>query len=564
MAKKSAFRGIPKQSIAEPAPESWLTFCCRGWHPYLGITLAGSLLYLRILRFGYTYLDDNALILDNQGFLRQLSNIIPAFRMDVFQVLHSATAYYRPLLTVSFILDAQVGGVSPGVYHLTNLLIHLCASCLVYRFLISLEYEKAAALFWALVFTVHPVLAQAVAWIPGRNDSLLAMFVLPAVVFLAGFLRTGRPRWALAHFVFFILAVFAKESAVALVPLGLFYWATLTRERRCFKDAALLLSGWGVILTFWFSLRQVALRHPVHMAMADMARSFRGNSPAVIPSVGKMFFPFNLSVYPILRDMPFLYGYAAVGGLAAALWASRKKSWPRVMFGLSWFCLFLLPSFAIAADCLEHRLYIPMIGVIVILCEINWLQVRAVSSKTALGLAGLVLGALAVGAFVHSRHFADRLSFWKNAAQTSPHSPMAHRNLGAMYYLDGQPSLAEPEYRKALELNPLEQMAHNNLGLIYMHQGRLREAEEQYRKELAVNPLYDNVLFNYGLLCYAAGRGDEAAILWKKTLEVNPDYMDAYRDLAVYYYQRQDFPQAFYYAGLMKKKGAPAPFSSRK
>lgn len=538
--------------------------CIRGQRPYFCIALVGFLLYLRTLFFGYTYLDDNALILDNQNFLRQFSNIIPAFRMDVFQVLHSAAAYYRPLLTASLILDAHFGGVSPGFYHLTNLLIHLCVSCLVYRFLMSLECEKAAALFWALVFTVHPVAAQAVAWIPGRNDSLMAMFVLAALISLTGFFRTGRRGWILAHFLCFAFAIFTKESALGLVPLGLLSWATLTKERRRFRDAAFLLSGWGLTLALWFFLRRAALRHPLQMALADMARSFMGNLPAVVPSAGKIFFPFDLSVFPILRDMSFAYGYAAAGVLAAALWAARKKSWPRTVFGLTWFCLFLLPSFAISADFLEHRLYIPMIGVIVIICETRWFEGHVASSKIGSGLAGLALVALAVGAFVHSRNFADRLSFWKNAVETSPHSPMAHRNLGAIYYLDGQPNLAEPEYRKALELNPFEQMAHNNLGLIYMHQGRLRDAEEEYRKELAVNPSYDNVFFNYGLLCYAEGRFVDAASLWKKTLEINPDYMDACRNLALLYYQNQDFTQAFFYAGLMEERGVPPPFPSRK
>ncbi|MCX5797457.1 MAG: tetratricopeptide repeat protein [Elusimicrobia bacterium] len=521
-----------------PQPKSVLDLCRGGWRPYLCIASAGFLLYLRTLFFDFSYLDDNVLILDNQVFLRQLSNIIPAFRMDIFHILHSSAAYYRPLLTVSFILDAQWGGSSPGAYHLTNLLIHLCASCLVYRFLMALDYGEAAALFWALAFTVHPALTQAVAWIPGRNDSLVALFVLAAFLSLVSFLRTGSPSSALAHLLCFAFGLLTKESAVGLVPMGLFYWAASAKAGRRFRDGALLLSGWGVVLALWLALRQAALRNPIHMAIADMAVAVWRNLPAVIPSVGKMFLPFDLSVLPILRDMSFFYGFVAVAALAGALWASRKKSWPRVVFGLAWFLVFLLPSFirpnpAIAADFLEHRLYLPMVGVIVLLCETSWLKARAA------GLGGLVLAALALGAFVHSRNFEDRMAFWKNAAETSPHSPLAHRNLGAMYYLDGQPSLAEPEYRRALELNPRELMAHNNLGLICMERGLLPEAEKEFLQELAVNPSYDNAFLNLGILRYRQGRGAEAAALWKRALEINPNLLAARRNLAAYEQDRR-------------------------
>ncbi|MDD5630059.1 MAG: tetratricopeptide repeat protein [Elusimicrobia bacterium] len=513
-----------------PGPKSSPAFCCGGWRPYLCIASAGLLLYLRTVFFGFSYLDDNALILDDQAFLRQLSNVIAAFRTDVFHVLHSSGAYYRPLLTVSFILDAQWGGVSPAVYQITNLLIHVCASCLVCRFLTTLDYGEGPALFWALVFTVHPVLTQAVAWIPGRNDSMLALFVLAAFISLDRFLRTGSARALLAHLLCFCLALLTKESAVCFVPLGLVRWAAGARARNGFRGGALLLVGWGGALACWSALRQAALHNPIRYGVSEVAESLWNNFPAVIPSAGKILLPLDLSVLPALRDMSFVCGYVGLGALAAALAASRQKSWPRVAFGLGWFFLFLLPSFiqpnpASLADFLEHRLYLPMVGVLVVLCEASWLKSRGA------GWAGLVLAALALGAFARSRHFADRMSFWKSAAESSPHSPLAHRNWGVMLYLEGHPDLAAPEYLRALELNPREPMAHNNLGLIYMERGLLAEAEREFRQELAVNPSFDKAFLNLGNLRARQGRGAEAAALWKKALEINPDCLDARRNL---------------------------------
>jgi tetratricopeptide (TPR) repeat protein len=401
-----------------------------------------------------------------------------------------------------------------------------------------LGYRRGVALFFSLAFVVHPALTQAVAWIPGRNDSLLALFVLAAFIPFLGFLRTGNVGMYLLHLLFFGLALFTKESALGIVPLAVLFMVSADRKRITFKNGGLLMAGWSVLFGLWFYLRRSALQNPIHMGAGQAAASLWRNLPAVIPMSGKIIFPFGLSVLPVLPDMSFAYGYATIALIAVALSASQGKAMPRVVFGLAWFLLFLLPSFirpnpAILADFLEHRLYLPMVGMIIVLCEIDWLKSKLPSGKAAFDAAGLTLAALALIAFVHSRAFADRLSFWQSAAATSPHSPLAHRNLGAMYYLDGQLEPAEAEYRKALGLNPGEPMAHNNLGLIYVQQGRLKEAEAEYRQEMAVNPKYDNVFLNFGILCYKEGRFEEAAAFWKEAVAINPDIIDAHRDLAV-------------------------------
>ena len=224
-----------------------------------------------------------------------------------------------------------------------------------------------------------------------------------------------------------------------------------------------------------------------------------------------------------MRDTAFVYGAVAVILLAVIASPRRGRS-NLLIFGAAWFFIFLLPSFimpnpGIAADFLEHRLYLPMVGFLVILSEIF-------KPKKIPILGIIALAAFSAIIFIHCGAFKDRMSFWKNAAVNSPHSPLARRNLGAMYYLDGHLAEAEVEYKKALELNPNEPMAHNNLGLIYAKRGEFAEAEAEYKKELAINPLYDDALFNYGLFLDRAGRKEEAKRLWECSLEVNPDYKD--------------------------------------
>ena len=211
------------------------------------------------------------------------------------------------------------------------------------------------------------------------------------------------------------------------------------------------------------------------------------------------------------------------------------------------------------ADFIEHRAYLPMVGFIILILEIWPAKNLDIRKQPHLAVAASILLLFASITFIYAKNFKNRLTFWENAAKNSPHFPLVHRNLGAMYYLDGFPDKAEAEYRKALALNPREEMAHNNLGLIYMNRNMFKEAEEEYRKELEINPFYDNACFNLGLLYYKEGKLIEAAELWQRTIEINPDYLDAYRNLAAYYYGQNDLSSYLYYSGQLKKRGGMNP-----
>ena len=158
----------------------------KSWRPYLWIVLAGFLLYFKTLFYDLTYLDDNVWVLDYQWFLKNFSNSLQVFRRpDIVSGL-----FYRPLLNLSFIISAQMSGSSPFAYHLTNILTHLLAASLFFSLLNKLNYSRELSFLFSLIFTVHPVLTQAVVWIPGRTDSLLGVFVLTSFIFFLNFLKT--------------------------------------------------------------------------------------------------------------------------------------------------------------------------------------------------------------------------------------------------------------------------------------------------------------------------------------------------------------------------------------
>lgn len=500
------------------------------WIPFGIIIALGFVLYFQAFFFDFSYLDDNVLILDNQFFLNNIANIFQSFRADVFHLFNSSAFYYRPLLTVSFIFDYQIGGASPFIYHFTNVALHILATCLLFIFLKKLDYKKELSFLFSIIFLVHPVLTQAVAWIPGRNDSLLAVFILSSFIFFIKYLKEEKIKNLILSLLFFSLALFTKESALSILPIMFFYLYFIYREKKLFFNKILyfFIGSIGVV-GLWAILRDIVLNNNIPITPLLIIKSIYMNFGAVIQFIGKTFFPFNLSVLPIIEDTTFIYGIITIILLIFLIFFTRNKRWNFILFGLMWFFAFLLPAFIrpypnIIAEFPEHRLYVPMIGIFIVLLEADLVKKINLKKRSVLIIVGSLILLFSIITLIHSRNFVNKLAFWENASQNSPHHPLAHRNLGAMEYLDGDLVNAEKESKTALELNPQEEMAHNNLGLIYTNQNKLEEAESEYKKEIEINPNYDNAYYNLGLLYWQEKRYAEAISNWKKTLEINPGY----------------------------------------
>ena len=347
------------------------------------------------------------------------------------------------------------------------------------------------------------------------------------------------------------------------LPAVLIFYAYLVFDKKILMGKIWsLLFGWIPIYILWFLLRSIALgSNPAPYTLGSAISAVFNNSPAVLLFLGKVFLPFNLSVLPTLQDSTLIYGVISLIILVLVLIFSKNKKMSIILFGLIWFLVFLLPSFvrpntSYVADFLEHRIYTPLIGLFIILSEIDYLKKLKLDNKKVFWGFIAILSGLIIINFIHNTNFKDKLIFWKNAVAHSPSHPLAHKNLGAMYYLEGNLTEAEKEFRKSVELNTTEPMIHNNLGLIYFRRGEYDKAQQEFAKELELYPGYDNALFNWGLLYYTIGEKDKAAEMWLKTVQVNPDHKEALRNLAYYYtLDKKDKIKASYFVQEAVKRG---------
>ncbi len=525
----------PKQKDHSPENPKFLS---KGF-PLLWFAILAFMLFGQSINFTYTYLDDHALILGNMNNLQSASYLSKAFGEDVFHTPSGQGFYYRPILTLSFMADAIAGKGSFSLFHFSNILYHILATFLLFLFLTEAGYERTKSFLFSLIFLVHPMVTQVVAWIPGRNDSLLAIFILGSFLFWLKYLKSNGSKYMILHLLFYLLALLTKENAIVLPLLIVLYSTTILRTPP--KRYIIAGSGWIILTLVWITIRYQALGGQNGVSASAQILSVIKNLPALLPFLGKTLFPFDLSVYPVLADMKVsgILGVVTIAVLVFLVAITKPKSWLFYIFGILWFLAFLVPSFVsindLAPKFSEHRSYLSLVGIILIVLECNPVKKADFSRKLPVSMVVILCLLYSVLTFLHTRYFKDQFLFWQNAVDTSPSNSFNYNNLGAMYFLSDNLEKAEPLFLKALEVNPAEPMANGNAGLICMRTERPAEAEKYYLEEIRINPKYDNVYYNLGLLYYNHSRFDEGILNWEKTLTINPYYADAYKALLFAY-----------------------------
>jgi len=492
------------------------------WRPYLIFFLVAFLLFGQTLFFKQTNFDDNILV-DKQEIFSNLKNIPTIFVSDAFFSVNKV--YYRPILNLSYLLDASFSNSSLFVYHLGNILIHILAVCLIFFFLKKITKQPILSFVFSLFFLIHPALVQAVAWLPGRNDSLLTIFVLAAVLFFIRFTQEKHLPSFIAYFVFLLLALLTKEVAIFLPLILVAYTLTIGRRDKLEKtDKLFLILGSGLALFIWFIMRALALEGG---APADLSliinnlpqafiMAFKMSAQAILPLSLAVISGQNVSYIPSLIIIPVF---------ALALIRSKQRRNGHVLFGLFWFLLFFFIPFLLsdASAYLNHRLYLPLIGVLIMLGEIDWLKNLDWQKKSVKAVTAILFTLTFLFSFQYSANFKDALSFWQSAVNRSPESALAHNNLGSVYSEQNNLEAAGREYSKALEINPVQRMAHYNLGIIYLKQNNLIGAQKELEREVSINPSFYQAWLALGDVYQQEGKSVEAEQSWQNAKILNDE-----------------------------------------
>lgn len=438
---------------------------------------------------------------------------------------HFLYQYYRPVLLASYLLDERMAAVafSPEgreqgrriFFHLTPVLLHVACTGLVFMLGMLLlrgrsDFDRTEAHHaWiafagALMFAVHPIHVESVAWIVGRSDSLCTLGGLASLIALIDWRR--RRRWiALAGaMVFALLAMLSKEIGFGiLAPAALIALAWPDSDGR---GSALRARGPEVLALAILLAAYVGLR-TASASQAQASFSGAGALPRLFGAVGwyavKMLWPFPQSVFPAEE---FRIAFVGVGCVAVVLAAVALIAWHRpawraervalaIAVGGSAVSLLVAVTNVSTSPVAERNLYLPSAGAcllgaflvhrLVRSWEVRWTRVPAVA---------LLAGVLAVpSGWAVSRRLSvwdNPVAFWHEAALSAPLSAVARINHGAALAAVGRFAESEQAYEDAIRLarsSDQSAMAHANLGSLLFLQGRSDDAIAQFRQAIAEN-----------------------------------------------------------------------------
>lgn len=512
-----------------------------GKYPYAIVFLFAALMYCKTVGFQLTCYDDIALISDNQRSLHNIWNLFSSF---VSPLQWRFETFYRPVMFISLLLDAQWTSASLIPYHVTNVLIHCVAASLVFSLLARLQYEKLFALFCALLFAVHPLSVMAVAWIPGRNDSLMAVFSLGAFIFLIDFLRTSERKPLLLHLLLFSLAQFTKETAVVLVILfGIYIYFIEKQSIVRFKK---LLAGWAIIYFLWGALRFSAVKtHGVDPIQIFPA--IQRGIAALIQYFGKIVFPFNLSPLPTIQDTGMVFALLAVVSAGIGLIAIRQKRWNYILFGVCWIVLPYLPTLLFNNTTLyyEHRSYFSIVGFFVILWEmIRPMRGWAMYGKTMALAGAAILVLFSYLTVVYASCFSNRMAFWQAGVERSPSSETAHTNMALVYLQQKEYSQALEQLNISLALNRSNPETYNNLGCVFAETGDFKNAVDNFLKALEIDQQYFGAYCNLANYYCKLKQYDKATDLLQKSIRINSHNSVAFYNLGNIYLECKQYEKA--------------------
>jgi hypothetical protein len=348
-----------------------------------------------------------------------------------------------------------------------------------------------------LLFAVHPANAQAVAWVPGRNDMLLALFILASLIFLSDYINNGaqRPRNFILFVFFFSAALFTKESALAAaVLIPLFLLAFFDNVKR--KDRILIFFAIAVQSALYLYARNIALNQGVSNLAQDASYQLFLRIKHILYYIECAFFPYRM--YLMSSDIKTLAltivsPFILLIPLFTAFFFNkvRKKA---IAFSLLWFFCFLAPSLMTPYQLLHsHRLYLPLIGIAAAFSEMLY-ELSKKYDKVIKPLLFLYFAFFAVFVFycgVQSAKFENEAVFLANVIDESPNDFNSNIMVARYWYNKNNIEKAK-EVLGRMRVN--YNMEHQYLIDYYGMQGVILAVEKQYpQAELAFKKvlLYD-------------------------------------------------------------------------
>ncbi|MBA4366423.1 MAG: hypothetical protein C0403_02160 [Desulfobacterium sp.] len=553
--------------------------------------------YWQVNEFEFVGLDDALYVADNPHTKEGLSyqNIKWAFTEAT-----EITNYWAPLTWISIIVDYELYGMNAGGYHITNLIFHILNSILVLLVFNKMTGKLWHSSFLAVMFAIHPLHVESVAWMTERKDVLSTFFWLLTMWFYASYAKLpGTGRYLLVIICFF-LGIMAKPMLVTLpfVLLLLDFWPLSRLEPSLSvsalqKNFLLLLEKMPLLIiifivsfsAFFFQEKGGVLPSleliPLYLRIENVLVSYTGY-------LWKMLWPFGLcAIYPYPNDIPnwqVIISFTILSSISLISIRTIKKA-PWFTFGWFWYLGILVPVIGIVVigphAMADRYTYIPLIGIFIIISWglpelITQLKFRTAYLGISVCLLSLILMLIAwiqvgywrtsytlfqhalevtqknplahdgmANALAKYGHVDESIKHYEKSIMLYPHSAEVHSNLGVALFKTGKTKEAIQHYKTAIQLKPDFVRAWNNLGNAHKKNGQFDEATVCFAKAIKLEPNSAVINYNFGSLLLEKNKLKEAEHYFQKAIQLNPSFAaDANNNLGKIYMQMNEMEKA--------------------
>jgi protein O-mannosyl-transferase len=498
-------------------------------------------LYGRVVSFDFIGFDDDYYVYENEQMKTGLN-------LETFSWAFSFTdkTYWHPLSWLSLLLDAELFGLRPGFFHLTNVIFHILNSILLYSLLRAMTGEVEKAAFVAIFFAIHPLQVESVAWITERKNVLSTFFAFLTLFSYAYYLKKrGIFRYFLT-LLSFLLGLLSKPMLVTLPFLFLLLdlWP-LERVKKGFvckskvlsliyeKIPFFILSFFVAVITSYSLSRQdIGIDYdavPLFLRISNALTSYALYLLKIIyPHKLAIYYPFPTYI-PIWKSTISLLFLVFVTGFFVQQFKYRKY----LLIGWFWYLGTLIPVIGIKQAGLwpaiaDRWIYLPSIGIfIIVVWLISDLLEQFKFKREIVTLSSALIISLLSNITYH------QLSYWRNSEQIFSHTInvtknnwIIHYNLGKILERKKEIKEAIKNYEKALAINPHDKDSANALGALLFNQGEKNAGVKYFDISLKIDPDYYLAYRNKGLFHVYKNQYREGLKNYLKAFSLHPGYKD--------------------------------------
>jgi len=504
----------------------------------------------------FTNWDDGACVTDNPDIKSfAFYNLVKVFSSKY-------QGNYQPLVMLTYMAEYRFFHLNAAVYHATNLILHGINGLLVFALFYILFGNSLMGLLVAVLFAVHPLRVESVAWIAERKDVLSGVFYFLSLLFYMKFTKNESRKYYWLCAGALLCSLLSKPMAVSqpLVLLCIDYLRCKKIDKKSILNKAPFFAAAAALAVLALVTQKISEAAPgfVPLSLSVLQRiciPFYGLAFYVVKSIVPVHlcahYPFPASSGGALNMLLFVAPFPVIGA-AVAVYCFRVRS-RTLVFGALFFLITALPVLQIVpignAIAAERYTYIPALGIYCITAALlrYLLAVKFAGNKGVQGalVIGFVIASAIFSFLTHERCtvWKDSLSLWTDVISKHPFA-IAYNNRGVIHGQKGDNTMALDDFNQALALEPLYAPAYFNRANVYLRMGEFDRSIENNTRAIAQCPQYTMAYYYRGIAYCIKGKYDRGIADFTQTIALDPKNAEAYFNRGLAYEKKKDFSQA--------------------